>query len=100
MGLNNQFSSKKVPIDLIHNQAIIDHFIDGIGRRAFLLTPSYPFMFVGTIKDVVDDLLVLDVETTHYAQLENRLWHIHIHNIEVFFIERDGGPRIPDLSDC
>ncbi|MFT4412453.1 hypothetical protein ACLM5H_01210 [Fredinandcohnia humi] len=56
-------------------------------------------MIIGTILDVIDDLVEIDVETTQVAQLENRVWHIHIHNIEVFFIEREDGPRIPELRD-
>ncbi|WP_246938571.1 hypothetical protein [Bacillus pinisoli] len=88
-----------VSINDIHDEALIEHFVNGIGRRAFLLTPAFPFLFIGTIKDVVEDLLVMDVETTHIAQLENREWHIHIDSIEVFFIERDNGPRIPNVSD-
>lgn len=99
MASKKQISPKSLPVDIIHNQAIIDHFTDGIGRKAFILTPSFPFLFIGKIKDVVDDFVVMDVEATHYAQLENRSWHIHIHNIEVFFIERDEGPTIPDLSN-
>lgn len=86
-------------INEVRNQAITEHFREGIGQRVFILFPNFPFMFIGIIQDVVDDLLELFVETTQIAQLENRIWHIHIHNIEVFFIEREGGPQIPQLVD-
>jgi hypothetical protein len=86
-------------INVVHDAALIQHFINGIGRKVFLLTPSFPFMFIGRIIGVLDDILELDVETTHFSQLENRIWHIHIHSIETFYIERDDGPRIPELKD-
>lgn len=85
--------------NMVHDQAMTDHFIAGIGHKVFILTPSYPFMFVGIIMDVVEDLAVIDVETTHFSQLEKRTWFIHIHNIEVFYIERDGEAKIPILDD-
>ncbi|UGB32169.1 hypothetical protein [Metabacillus sp. B2-18] len=86
-------------INVIRDQAITDHFTENIGKRAFILTPSYPFMFVGEILDVMEDMVLIDVEATHFAQLENRTWFIHIHNIEVFYIEQEGGVEIPELSD-
>ncbi|WP_456275837.1 hypothetical protein [Bacillus sp. AK128] len=97
----SQFSNDQsfTSINDIHDEAIIQHFIDGIGRKVFVLMPSFPFLFIGTIVDVINDLVEIDVETTHYAQLENRLWHVHIHNIEVFYIERDDGPTIPELTN-
>ncbi|MFZ3589262.1 hypothetical protein ACOI1C_08205 [Bacillus sp. DJP31] len=97
--LNNQSGSVPVDINAIHDTALIEHFQDGIGHKVFLLTPAFPYLFIGLIKLVVDDFVVLDVETTHYAQLENRDWHIHIHSIEVFYIERPGEPQIPVLRD-
>jgi hypothetical protein len=92
-------ASINVNSNLIHDQAIIDHFTAGIGHRVFILTPSYPFMFIGMIMDVVEDMVVVDVETTHFSQLEGRTWFIHVHNAEVFYIERDGEMRIPELKD-
>jgi len=82
-----------------HDEGLIEHFMMGVGHRVFISTPSYPFMFIGVIKDVRDDIVDIWVETTHFAQLENRLWHIHIDNIEVFYIEREGEPEIPMLSE-
>ncbi len=93
-------SGNDVSINTIHDEALIQHFIDGVGRKAFILIPNFPFMFIGVIREVVDDHAIIDVETTSQAVLENREWHIHIHSVEVFFIERDGGPRIPELKDC
>jgi hypothetical protein len=86
-------------INLIHDAALIQHFVNGTGRKAILLTPSFPFLFIGRIVGVIDDILELDVETTHFSQLEGRIWHIHIHSIETFYIERDDGLKIPELKD-
>jgi hypothetical protein len=92
-------SSHLNDINALHDTAIVNHFIAGIGRKAIILTPSFPFLFIGTIVDVMEDVIEMDVETTHFVQLEDRTWFIHIHNIEVFYIERPGEPRIPELRD-
>ena len=86
-------------INAIHDEALIDTFIDGIGSKTLILTPSYPFLFIGEILDVVEDVVEVCVEVTQFSQLENRNWFIHIHNIEVFYIEKSGQPRIPELDD-
>ncbi|MFJ7831029.1 hypothetical protein ACQKL6_17155 [Peribacillus sp. NPDC097197] len=86
-------------INTIHDEALVNNFRDGIGLRALILTPSYPFMFIGEILDVVEDVAKICVEITQFSQLENRNWFVHIHNIEVFYIERPGKPRIPELDD-
>jgi hypothetical protein len=97
--VNEMLSGNGVSINDIHDEAIIQHFTDGIGHRLFALIPNFPFMFIGEILEVADDHVIVDVETTSQAVLENRIWHIHIHSIEVFFIERGDGPRIPELND-
>jgi len=56
-------------------------------------------MFIGEILSIVEDSVELFVETTQFSQLENRIWYIHVDNIEVFYIERPGEPRIPELND-
>jgi hypothetical protein len=91
--------SQMTDVNEIHDQAIIQHFKNGINHKALVLSPSYPYIFIGIIKKVLGDTVEIDVETTHFAQLENRKWYIHIHNIEVFYIERPGAPKIPKLDD-
>lgn len=86
-------------VNTLHDEGLIQHFQDGVGQKVFLLSPSFPFMFIGEIIAVVEDALEIFVETTHFAQLENRTWFIHIDNIEVFYIERPGEPKIPELND-
>lgn len=83
----------------IHNQSLVAYFAASIGHKAFILTPSYPFMFVGEILSIVENSVELMVETTQFPQLENRTWLINIHNIEVFYIEFPGDPCIPQLND-
>ncbi|OES45336.1 hypothetical protein [Domibacillus iocasae] len=96
--MHNNFSTFR-SINAIHDAALEDHFREGIGFKVFILTPSYPFMLIGQIVSLIEDHIELMVETTHFAQLENRTWLVHIHNIEVFYIEFPGGPRIPALND-
>jgi hypothetical protein len=91
--------SQMTDVNEIHDQAIIQHFKNGINHKALVLSPSYPYIFIGIIKKVLGDTVEIDVETTHFAQLENRNWYIHIHNIEIFYIERPGAPKIPKLDD-
>lgn len=99
MNRNSLNNGTDVSFNDIHDEALIQHFIDGVGSKVFLLTPNFPFMFVGIIKNVIDDQVEIDVETTTQAVFENRVWQIHIHGIELFFIERDVGPQIPELRD-
>lgn len=91
--------SNSIDFTVIHNAALVDHFAAGIGQKAFILTPSYPFMFIGQIVSLLENHVELLVETTHFAQLENRTWLINIQNIEVFYIEFPGEPCIPELND-
>lgn len=88
-----------VSINDIHDEALIQHFSDGIGSKIFLLIPNFPFMLIGKIKSVIDDHVEIDVETSSQATFEKRVWQVHIHAIEVFFIEREGGQQIPILRD-
>ncbi|PLT34064.1 hypothetical protein [Bacillus sp. V5-8f] len=83
----------------IHDEALIHEFMENIGENVLILTPSYPFVFIGKIVEIVDDHAVVDVETTTIVELEKRKWHIHIHQIEAFYIERKGLPAIPNLKD-
>ena len=83
----------------IHDEALINEFVNGIGKNVFILTPSFPFVFIGRIEDVVGDHVVVDVRVTTIGELENRNWSIHVHQIEVFYIEQKGMPKIPELKD-
>ena len=86
-------------INLIKDDALIEHFRANIGRRVFILTEAFPFMFIGQIKAVNDDMALLAVETTSIPSLEGKDWTLHIHSIEVFYIETGLGTKIPELKD-
>ncbi|QVY63650.1 hypothetical protein J1899_05155 [Cytobacillus gottheilii] len=85
-------------VNVIHDQALVETFVEGIGKNIFILTPSYPFVFIGKLVDVIEDQAVVDVKVTSISELENRQWFIHIHSIEVFYIQQKGMPRIPELK--
>ncbi|WP_252502094.1 hypothetical protein [Sporosarcina sp. Marseille-Q4943] len=80
-------------------EGIILSFRKNMGRRVFILTEAFPFMFIGKIKSIVEDMVVLDVETTSVPALEGKEWSVHIHSIEVFYIETGIGAKIPHLKD-
>lgn len=82
-----------------HEEGLIQFFSAHAGAKMLAMTSSFPFFFIGTINQVIDDYVVLSVETTNVAELENRKWHIHLHDIEVFYIEREGWPSIPQLNE-
>ena len=86
-------------VDQIHKTALIKEFKRNKGNRALIISPSFPFFFIGRIKKVVGDHAFLYVETTPIQELEDRIWVIHITRIELFFIEKEGGPRLPELDD-
>jgi hypothetical protein len=97
---NSQLTEINIPSNNdIHDEALINEFIIGIGKNILILTPSFPFVFIGRIVDVVGDHVVVDVKVTTIGELENRVWSLHIHNIEVFYIEEKGMPKIPELKD-
>jgi len=86
-------------VNVIRDEVIVEHFERNINRKVFILTEGFPFMFIGIIKDVIEDMVVLDLQTTNVPELENREWNVHIHSINVFYIELESGPRIPNLKD-
>jgi hypothetical protein len=94
-----EHNQQEKSINQAHEDGLIQHFTNGIGHRAIMLSPSYPFFFIGEIMNVMNDIVEIYVETTSFAQLENRSWFLHIDNIEVFYIERDGEIPIPRLDD-
>lgn len=95
--MSNRRESKTV--NDIREVALVNHFKKNIERRVFILTESFPFMFIGKIKDVLGDIVVLDVQTTSIPALEGKEWNVHIDAIDVFYIETKTGPKIPHLKD-
>lgn len=95
--MTNQSEFKAV--NDIREVALVNHFRKNIGRRVFILTESFPFMFIGKIIDVLGDIVVLDVQTTSVPALEGKEWNVHIDAIDMFYIETGTGPKIPHLKD-
>lgn len=86
-------------VNVVRDEAIVDHFRKNKQRKVFILTEGFPFLFIGMIKDVIEDMVLLDVLTTHVPALEKREWTVHIHSINVFYIETGIGAKIPDLKE-
>ncbi|WP_075620252.1 hypothetical protein [Paenisporosarcina indica] len=83
----------------IKEEALVLYFSKNIGRRVFILTEAFPFMFIGKIKGLLGDILILDVQTTSVPALEGKVWNVHIDSIDVFYIETGIGAKIPHLKD-
>lgn len=88
------------PINEQREEALMNYFKRNIGKRAFILTEAFPFMFIGTIKRMVGDLVVLDVETTSVPALEGKVWNVHLDSIDVFYIQTGIGVKIPHLKEA
>lgn len=86
-------------INRIREEALVNYFSKNIGRRVFILTESFPFMFIGTIKGMNGDMVILDVQTTSVPALEGKKWNVHVDSIEVFYIETGIGAKIPHLKN-
>ncbi|MET1032204.1 hypothetical protein [Domibacillus tundrae] len=87
------------PVNDTREEALVFYFEKHIGRRAFILTEAFPFMFIGKIKGLLGDIVILDVQTTSVPALEGKVWNIHIDSIEVFYIETGTGAKIPHLKE-
>ena len=85
-------------INAIREAIVAKEFSDSARRRAFILISSYPFLIIGEILNVVSDYLEIKAEVTNGAELDNEVFKVHIDDIEVFYIEKDG-KKIPDIRD-
>lgn len=85
--------------DQIHKTALIEEFKEHKGNKVLVISPSFPFFFIGRIEKVAGDQAYLYVETTPIQELEDRIWSIQITQIELFYIEKAGGPPLPKLDD-
>jgi hypothetical protein len=95
--MTNQSNSR--PVNDYREEALVKYFSKNIGRRVFILTESFPFMFIGKIKEILGDIVLLDVQTTSVPALEGKQWYVHIDAIDVFYIETGIGAKIPNLKD-
>lgn len=74
-------------------------FSGNIGKRALILIFPYPFLVIGTIVDVVSDYLIILAEVTNVNELDGEEFRVHIDDIEVFYIEQENKPSIPDIRN-
>lgn len=96
----NNLKEIQVPsVNSVHDEALRNEFVLGIGKKVLILTPSFPFVFIGRILDVIGDIVSVDVETTTIGELENKRWNIHVNQIDAYYIEQKGLPKIPNLRD-
>ena len=86
-------------INAVREYFLTIEFKENVGERALLLIASFPFLIIGTIKEVVSDYLVIKAEVTNIADLDDEVFRVHIDDIEVFYIEKPGEPKIPDIRD-
>ncbi|RUQ29400.1 hypothetical protein ELQ35_10530 [Peribacillus cavernae] len=81
-------------------QAVLSQtFEDAIGKRVLVMTPFFPFLIIGEIKNVKSDFIIISIETTHIQEIEGQRIRIHIDDIDVFHIEEDGSP-IPRFNEA
>lgn len=79
--------------------ALAKEFADNIGLRVFILMFPFPFMLIGTITRVVDDIIYIEVETTQITELEDKVIRVKVSSINVFYIEKPGKPKIPRINN-
>ena len=93
----NQFGYAQ-DINAIREAVVAKTFSVNVGQRALILICQYPFLIIGEIMNVISDYLVIKAEVTNVAEFDNEVFRVHIDDIEVFYIEKDG-KKIPDIRD-
>ena len=99
---DDHISSKQwedMNINAIREYFVTIEFKENVGKRALLLIAQYPFLIIGPIKEVIGDYLVIKAEVTNIAELDDEVFRVHIDDIEVFYIEKAGKPKIPNIRD-
>jgi len=88
-----------VNINAVREFFLSIEFKENVGERALILISPFPFLIIGTIQEVVSDYLVIKAEVTNIAELDDEVFRVHIDDIEVFYIEKPGEPKIPDIRN-
>ena len=83
-------------INDIRQVVVTREFEENKGKKALMLIEPYPFLIIGIIKKVMSDYVFVDTEVTNVAELDDELFRVHVDEIKVFYIEKDGKP-IPDI---
>ena len=100
--LDDNLSSEQwetLNINAIREFFVTVEFKENVGNRALILISPFPFLIIGMIKEVVGDYLVIKAEVTNIAELDDEVFRVHIDDIEVFYIEKPGKPKIPNIRD-
>lgn len=90
---------KTININAIREYFVTRDFKENTGKRALILISPFPFLIIGTIQEVLSDYLVIKAEVTNIAELDDEVFRVHIDDIEVFYIEKNGEPKIPDIRN-
>lgn len=83
-------------VNAVRQAVVSQKFQRSVNRRVLLLQESFPFLFVGTIKAVEGDFLLLKVDYTNINEFDGEMFRIHLDAVHVFYIE-DGKHVIPDI---
>ncbi|MGG0791214.1 hypothetical protein ABE132_21445 [Peribacillus simplex] len=83
-------------INAIRHEVVSREFKEGQGKRALILITPYPFLIIGSIVEVVSDYVAIKAEVTNVTELDDEQFRVHIDDIEVFYIEKEGR-LIPDI---
>ncbi len=84
-------------INAVREFVVTQEFRDHIGCKALILIFQFPFLIIGTIKDVIGDYLLIKADVTNVNELDDEIFRVHIDDIEVFYIQEPGQPEIPDI---
>ena len=86
-------------INAVREFVVTQEFKDHIECKAFILIFQFPFLIIGTIKAVKGDYLLIKADVTNVNELDDEEFRVHIDAIEVFYIEKPGQPKIPDIRN-
>ncbi|BDH61521.1 hypothetical protein MTP04_16510 [Lysinibacillus sp. PLM2] len=96
--LSFQLGSGRMDINSIRQSVVSGEFENNVGNRALLLIFPFPFLIIGRIKNVVSDYVIIESEVTNVTELDGENFRVHIDDIEVFYIEKQGR-KIPDIRN-
>lgn len=95
--LGNKLSTS-IDINSIREAVVSREFEKNQGKKAIILMSQFPFLIIGPIVEVISDFLVIKAEVTNITDLDGEKFRVHIDDIEVFYIEKNGR-EIPDIRN-
>lgn len=79
------------------NKTLEQELENGIGKRALVMLPSFPFFIVGKLEDVGTGCISIIAESGVAVELKGTEFYISIENIAAVFVEGVHG-EIPRLK--